>query len=287
MDTTPQSPQPLQADIERHVFFLSDRTGITAELLGQSLLTQFETVKFTTKTIPYVDDEIKARQAVAVIDASNHENGHQPLVFSTIVQPNIQRILHTSSAVIIDIFESFIAPLEAALGVHSSQRIGKKLSEYNKETYDNRMHAVNFALTTDDGMSTTKYETADIILIGVSRCGKTPTALYLAMQFGLLAANYPFVEEDLLNPYLPSWAVKYRHKLFGLVITPQRLRDIRNVRRPNSKYSSLEQCQYEVEKMNQIFKRENLPTIDTTSRSIEEIATQIIAQAGLRRYQLG
>lgn len=273
--------------LERNVFFLSDRTGITAELLGQSLLTQFETIRFKTQTIPYVDDEHKAREAVTIIDQSNNVHGNPPLVFSTIVQPDIQKILHGSKAVVIDMFETFIAPLEDALGVHSSQRVGKKLSEYNKEDYDNRMHAVNFALNTDDGMSTTKYDLADIILVGVSRCGKTPTALYMAMQFGILAANYPFVDDDLRNPYLPEWATKYRKKLFGLVISPQRLHEIRTVRRPNSNYSSFKQCEYEVEKMNQIFKRENIPTLDTTSRSIEEIATQIIAKAGLRRYQYG
>jgi len=272
---------------ERNVFFLSDRTGITAELLGQALLTQFETVKFKTRTLPYIDDTEKAQEAVAIINESNNHNGQQPLVFSTIVQPDIQKILHTSKAIIIDIFECFIAPLEAALGAHSAQRIGKKLSSATREAYDNRMHAVNFSLNTDDGMSTSKYETADIILIGVSRCGKTPTALYMAMQFGILAANYPFVEADLENFGLPEWMEAYRGKLFGLVITPQRLHEIRTVRKPNTQYASLEQCEYEVEKMNQIYRREKVNTIDTTSRSIEEIATQIIARAGLRRYQYG
>jgi regulator of PEP synthase PpsR (kinase-PPPase family) len=272
---------------ERNVFFLSDRTGITAELLGKSLLAQFESVRFRTRTLPYVDDADKAREAVAIINQSNHSDGQPPLVFSTIVQPEIQKILHTSTAVVLDIFESFIAPLEATLGAHSAQRIGKKLSSATKEAYDNRMHAVNFSLNTDDGMSTSKYETADIILIGVSRCGKTPTALYMAMQFGILAANYPFVEEDLERGRLPEWLEPYRPKLFGLSITPQRLHEIRTVRRPNSKYSSLPQCQIEVEKMNRIFYLEKIPTIDTTSRSIEEIATQIIARSGLRRYQYG
>lgn len=268
---------------ERNVFFLSDRTGITAELLGQSLLTQFETFNFRTRTLPYVDDNEKAREAVEIINQSNHDDGRQPLVFSTIVQPDIQKILHTSRAVVIDIFESFIAPLEEALGAHSAQRVGKKLSNANKEAYDNRMHAVNYALNTDDGMSTSKYDSADIILIGVSRCGKTPTALYMAMQFGILAGNYPFVEDDLERSGLPEWMEKYRGKLFGLAISPKRLHEIRTVRRANSKYSSLKQCEYEVEKMNRIFYRKKIPTIDTTMRSIEEIATQIIARSGLKR----
>lgn len=272
---------------QRNVFYLSDRTGITAELLGQSLLTQFETVSFNTRTLPYIDDEEKAQEAVEIINQSHDDNDKPPLVFSTIVQPDIQKILHTSKAVIMDIFESFIAPLEETLGEHSVQRIGKKLSNTNKESYDNRMHAVNFALNTDDGMSTSKYDTADIILIGVSRCGKTPTALYLAMQFGILAANYPFVDEDLERECLPEHMEKYRNKLFGLDIAPQRLHEIRTVRRANSKYSSLQQCEQEVEQMNRIFYREKIPTINTTSRSIEEIATQIIARAGLKRYQYG
>lgn len=272
---------------KRNVFFLSDHTGITAELLGQSLLTQFETVAFNTRTLPYVDNNDKAYDAVKLIDQSSDDQNERPLIFSTIVKPEIQEILHTSRAIVIDIFESFIAPLEEALGVHSGQRIGKKLSNSNKEAYDNRMHAVNFSLNTDDGMSISKYETAEIILIGVSRSGKTPTSLYLAMQFGILAANYPFVEDDLEGLHLPERMENYRDKLFGLVISPQRLHEIRTVRRANSKYASLEQCQHEVNKMNQVYKRENIPTIDTTSRSVEEIATQIIAKVGLRRDQLG
>ena len=272
---------------KRNVFFLSDRTGITAELLGQSLLTQFETLSFNTQTIPYVDNHEKAYETVKRINHSNDDQGQQPLVFSTIVQPEVQKILHTSRAVVIDIFESFIAPLEEALGAHSAQRVGKKLSSVNKESYDQRMHAVNFALNTDDGMSTETYNSAEIILIGISRCGKTPTSLYLAMQFGILAANYPFVEDDLENLHLPEQMEKYRDKLFGLIISPERLHEIRTVRKANSKYASLEQCQHEVDKMKQIYKRESIPTINTTARSVEEIATQIIAKVGLRRDQLG
>lgn len=268
--------------MKRSVFYLSDRTGITAELLGQSLLAQFDTVKFHAQTIPYIDSVPKAHAAIEIINQSS-DKGEQPLVFSTIVQPEIQEILHTSDALILDVFESFIAPLERTLGKHSSQRVGKKLSASNIDAYDSRIYSVNYALKTDDGMSTNKYDEANIILIGVSRCGKTPTALYLAMQFGILAANYPFVGEDLERATLPPYLLKHRNKLYGMTISPQRLHEIRTERRANSQYASLEQCEKEVAQIDRLFKNEHIPFIDTTARSIEEIATKIIAKSGLKR----
>ncbi|MFK5986236.1 MAG: pyruvate, water dikinase regulatory protein [Pseudomonadota bacterium] len=273
--------------MKRTVFYISDQTGITAELLGQTLLSQFEGIDFITQTIPYIDTEQKALKTVELINRTAQQSEHQPVLISTIVKPDIQKIMHQSQALMLDVFEHFIAPLEHTFNQHSSHRVGKKHSLGDKEAYDNRIHAVNFALNTDDGLSSKQYAKADIILLGVSRSGKTPTALYLAMQFGILAANYPITEEDLENYELPSWALQFKHKLFGLEIEAPRLQEIRNERKPNSRYSSMQQCRYEVSRINKFYQKEDIPTIDTTSRSIEEIATKIIAKTKLKRYQYG
>ncbi len=269
--------------MKRSVFYLSDQTGLTAELLGQTLLAQFDSIDFITQTLPYIDSEDKVLAVVELINRNAQENAIKPLLFSTLVQPELKAILHRSEAVMLDVFELFIAPLEQALQAHSNHRVGKKHSSEDKQAYDHRIQAVNYALKTDDGLSIKQYAQADIILLGVSRSGKTPTALYLAMQFGLQAANYPITEDDLQNYELPTWAEQFQHKLFGLKIDPQRLHEIRTERRANSPYASIEQCQLEVRQINKLYQREAIPTIDTTSRSIEEIATKIIAKTHLKR----
>lgn len=273
----------LNDQMKQTIFYLSDRTGITAELLGQTLLSQFESLAFVTQTLPYIDTEKKALEVVELINRNAQENGIRPVLFSTVVQPEIKAVLHNSQALMLDVFEHFIAPLEQEFKIHSSHRVGKKHSSEDKEAYDHRIHAVNYALNADDGLSIKQYAKADIILLGVSRSGKTPTALYLAMQFGILAANYPITEEDLENHELPSWALQFKDKLFGLEIDAKRLQEIRTERRANSRYSSQQQCEFEVKQINKLYTREAISTINTTNRSIEEIATKIIARTNLKR----
>ena len=269
--------------MKQTIFYLSDQTGITAELLGQTLLSQFDSIEVVTQTLPYIDNEKKAQDVVELINRNAQENGIRPVIFSTLVQSEIKAILHHSQALMLDVFEHFIAPLEQEFKLHSSHRVGKKNTKEDKKAYDHRIKAVNYSLNTDDGLSIKQYAKADIILIGVSRSGKTPTALYLAMQFGILAANYPITEEDLENYELPTWALQFKDKLFGLEIEAKRLQEIRTERRPDSRYSSQQQCELEVRQVKKLYTREAIPTIDTTSRSIEEIATKIIARTSLKR----
>ncbi len=272
---------------KRNVFYISDQTGITAELLGQTLLSQFDSIDFITQTIPYISSEKKALEAIELINRTAEQNNNQPVLISTIVHPDIKALFHQSKALLLDVFENFISPLEHSFKELSSLRVGKNHSLEDKKAYDGRIHAVNFALNTDDGLSSKQYAKADIILIGVSRSGKTPTALYLAMQFGILAANYPVTEEDLESYELPSWAVQFKNKLFGLEIDAARLHEIRTERRANSRYASIEQCEFEVSQISKFYKREDIPTIDTTTKSIEEIATKILAKTRLKRFQYG
>ena len=216
--------------MKRSAFFISDGTGITAETLGQSLLAQFENVTFSKFTRPYIDSVEKARAMVQQIDNAAEKDGVRPIIFDTIVNQDIREVLATANGFMIDIFSSFLAPLEQELAEHSSYSVGKSHSIGHNSNYMERIEAVNFALDNDDGARTHKYDKADLILVGVSRCGKTPTCLYMAMQFGIRAANYPLTEDDMESLKLPAALRAHKHKLFGLTIDPDRLTAIRNER---------------------------------------------------------
>ncbi len=271
--------------MERNVFFISDRTGITAEMLGQSLLSQFEdNVRFNQKTLPFIDTPEKAHDAVARINAAAENADNRPLIFETVVRPEIRAIIAESKGIIMDFFHTFIGPLETELGAHSSFSVGKAHSTRNIHAYDTRIAAVNFALNNDDGASTRQYQDADIILVGVSRCGKTPTSLYMAMQFGIRAANYPFTEDDMERLQMPAAVKQFKKKVYGLTIDPMRLHQIRTERRANSRYASLPQCMFEVREVESLYRREQIPFLNTTSRSIEELAATIMAETGLERH---
>jgi [pyruvate, water dikinase]-phosphate phosphotransferase / [pyruvate, water dikinase] kinase len=268
----------------RTVFFVSDRTGITAEMLGNSLLSQFEGLSFHRQTIPFVDTPEKIDEILRRIDENAAAEGRRPLVFSSIVDDAMSAQLGRANALVLDLFQVFIAPLESELGVKSSHAAGRTHSIANSLEYFARMEAINFTQAHDDGATTRDLAKAQLILIGVSRCGKTPTALYLALQFGILTANFPLTPDDFVDKKLPASILPYHDKLFGLTIDPERLQQIREARRPASKYASLENCRYEVHQAEVLMQREKIATLDTTARSIEEIATTILHRAGLQRH---
>ena len=267
----------------RPVFYVSDRTGITVETLGHTLLTQFEGTSFEILTLPYVDTPEKARAAAARIEDAGRRRGVRPIVFSTLVDPAVRRIVLGCDALGIDFFEAFIGPLERELQTRSTEAVGRTHGLSDPDRYGVRMDAVNFALGTDDGIAVQEYAQADVIVTGVSRSGKTPTCLYLALQFGIRAANYPVTEEELDVLRLPAALVPHRARLFGLTIDPQRLHQIRSARRPDSRYASLRQCQYEVGQVEALYRKEGIPHVNTTRQSVEEIATHIVHEAGLLR----
>jgi [pyruvate, water dikinase]-phosphate phosphotransferase / [pyruvate, water dikinase] kinase len=265
----------------RTVFFVSDGTGITAQMLGHSLLTQFEGVEFNQVTLPFVDSPEKAEECLTRI-AAEAGNG-QPIVFSTLVNSELRAIVRRANALFIDFFESFIDPLEAGLGVKSSHTIGRSHSAMDKKEYQQRIEAINFAMAHDDGASHRELGQADVILIGVSRSGKTPTSLYLAMQFGVKAANYPLIPEDFHRMKLPEALRSEKTRLYGLTIAPERLHEIRKERRPGSRYADLDNCRYEVEEAETLMRREGIRSINSTSKSIEEIATTILRELRIKR----
>ena len=267
----------------RTVFFVSDGTGITAQILGHSLLTQFEGVDFNQVTLPFVDSAERAEECLARIEAESAGGNGQPIVFSTLVNQDVRQIVRRANALFLDFFETFIDPLEAGLGVKSSHTIGRSHSAMDKKEYQQRIEAINFAMAHDDGASHRELGQADLVLIGVSRSGKTPTSLYLALQFGVRAANYPLIPEDFHRMKLPEALRTHKGRLYGLTIAPERLHEIRQERRPDSRYADLDNCRYEVEQAENLMRREGIRSINTTSKSIEEIATTILRELRIQR----
>jgi regulator of PEP synthase PpsR (kinase-PPPase family) len=267
----------------RTVFFLSDGTGITAQMLGHSLLTQFEGVDFNQVTLPFVDSAEKAEECLARIEAEAATGNGQPIVFSTLVNQELRAVVRRANALFLDFFETFIDPLEAGLGVKSSHTIGRSHSAMDKKEYQQRMEAINFSMAHDDGSSHRELSQADVILIGVSRSGKTPTSLYLAMQFGVKAANYPLIPEDFDRGQLPEALRANKTRLYGLTIAPERLHEIRRERRPGSRYAELDNCRYEIDEADAMMRREGIRSINSTSKSIEEIATTILRELRIQR----
>ena len=275
-------PNRIPTPMKRTVFFISDRTGITAETLGHSLMTQFD-VDFDQVTLPFVDNPPRAQKAVGEINKVTETTGHRPIVFSTVVGAEVRDILKTANAAFFDFFDIFIAPLERELDTPSSHTVGRSHGLRDNNTYDVRIDAMNYALNHDDGVTTRHYEDADVILVGVSRTGKTPVCIYMALQFGIYAANYPLTEEDLMSTRLPKKLQPFRSKIYGLSILADRLHQIRSERRPNSRYASLQQCQLEIARAEALFKRERISWVNSTTVSIEEIATTILHDTKMKR----
>lgn len=269
--------------INRSVFFISDGTAITAETLGHSLLAQFPNVNFDIHIMPYVDSEESAANVVQQINKIADRDGILPLVFDTLVDQKVRDIINTARAVNLDVFEGIISKLENELGVKATTIVGQTHAVTDSESYKARIDAVHFALDNDDGARTRHYDQADLILIGVSRSGKTPTSIYLSLQFGIRVANYPLTEEDLDDNRLPAVLRAHKHKLFGLKIDAERLVAIRSERKANSRYASFGQCQMELRAVEGIYISEGIPYLNVTEMSIEEISTRILQMTGLKR----
>ena len=260
----------------RTVYFVSDGTGITAETFGNSILAQFS-IKPRHVRRPFIDTAEKAHAVVSEINELAMREGERPIVFATLVDRDVLKIVreHCQGRVM-DMFGTFIEPLEEEFGIKSNHRVGRFSDAAKSEEYNERIEAINFSLAHDDGQSAKNLASADVILVGVSRCGKTPTTLYLAMQHGIKAANYPLIPEDFERGQFPATLTPFKAKCFGLTIDPERLTQIRNERRPNSKYAALDNCRYEVREAEAMMKRNGISWLSSTHKSIEEIAATIL-----------
>ena len=261
----------------RTVFFVSDGTGITAETFGNSILAQFP-AKHRHVRRPFIDAVDKAEAVVREINETFLREGKRPVVFVTLVNDAVRDALTAESCkgLVLDMFRTFVEPLEIEFGVKSNHRVGRFSDVSKSQEYTERIDAINFSLAHDDGQSSRNLDIADVILVGVSRSGKTPTSLYLAMQHGIKAANYPLIPEDFERGHLPGALAPYKKKCFGLTIDPARLAQIRHERRPGSRYAALENCRQEVRDAEAMMRREGIAWLSSTHKSIEEIATTIL-----------
>lgn len=267
---------------KRTIFFISDSTGITVEALGLCLLSHFEGVTMRQVRMPFVDSEQKAREAVEIINATQSKDGVRAILCMTIVNPSIRALFQLTGGMCLDMFGTFVNPLSSELGMPANETIGMSRNVGGSE-YRDRIEAINFTLGHDDGISDNGLQEAEAILVGVSRSGKTPASLYMAMQFGIRTANYPIIPEDLERDTLPGTLANHRDKIFGLTIDPERLHKIRTERRPNSRYASLDNCKEEVRMAEVMMHREGINMIDSTSRSVEEISSMIVQQLTMRQ----
>ncbi|NGX15413.1 pyruvate, water dikinase regulatory protein [Wenzhouxiangella sp. XN24] len=271
----------------RTVFFVSDQTGVTAETLGHSLLTQFDGLRFRGVTVPFINTPDKVRECVRRIDLTREVEGSRPIVFATMVQDDLRDIISQSQGLVLDFFGAFIGPMERELGIVSSHATGKAHGVADQRSYTRRIDAMNYALEHDDGSTTRDYSKADLILVGVSRSGKTPTCLYMALRYGVYAANYPLTEEEFERGKLPAPLERYRDRLFGLTIKPARLQQIRQERRPESNYASARQVSFELRSAEALFARYGIQYLDTGECSVEEIASTVLDRTGLLNRMQG
>jgi regulator of PEP synthase PpsR (kinase-PPPase family) len=261
----------------RSVFFVSDGTGITAETFGNSILAQFPGKPRHVRR-PFIDSVQKASTVVDEINRVADTEGHKPIVFITLVNDEVLQIVtgEHCRGLVLDMFRTFVEPLEVEFGVKSNHRVGRFSDAAKSSEYHDRIEAINFSLAHDDGQSSRNLDIADVILLGVSRSGKTPTSLYLAMQHGIKAANYPLIPEDFERHKMPGALMPHLGKCFGLTIDPARLSQIRNERRPGSKYAAIENCRHEVREAEAMMRRNGVSWLSSTHKSIEEIATTIL-----------
>ncbi|GAA4029817.1 pyruvate, water dikinase regulatory protein [Actimicrobium antarcticum] len=228
--------------------------------------------------MPFIDSVDKAHDAARRINDAFKAEGKRPIIFSTLIQAELSKIIEASNGMVMDLIHTFVIPLEQEFGVKSTHTVGRSHNIADSDDYKNRIEAINFSLAHDDGQSHKNLAMADVILVGVSRSGKTPTTLYLAMQYGIKAANYPLIPEDFERGKLPSGLLSFKDKIFGLSIAPDRLSEVRNERRPGSKYASLENCRYEINEAEAMMRREGIQWMSSTTKSIEEIATMILQE---------
>ena len=268
---------------DRYAFVVSDRTGITAETLCHSLICHFPTVRFETVALPFIDTNEKARDAVLQINEAAEKLGTPPLIFATLADDKIRETISRSNGVMFDLFDTFLAPLEKELHMASEHSVGSSHGVLDPKKYTGRMSALNYTMRADDGNDPDHYDQAGLIVLGVSRSGKTPTSLYLALHFGIYTANYPLTPDELDSGRIPPQIIRHRHKLFGLTIDPERLAQVRAERYAEGRYAQLKQCQYEVRQAEAIFRRERIPFVNSTHMSIEEIATTILHKVRFKR----
>ncbi len=271
---------------KRHIYYVSDSTGITVEGIGRSVLAQFSDIEFIQKTVSFVDSKDKVDALIEEINMIEPAYGNRPIIFFTFSPDSFEADITKCNALTMNCLETFIKPLSKEINqepIHN-QPNRKLLGDKRLASYQRRIDALNYTMNNDDGISTRNFEQAELILVGVSRSGKTPTSLYLALHYGIFTANYPLVDEDFANDSLPLPLKAHLSKLYGLLISPQRLTEIRSQRRPGSRYAEFKKCQDEINATRRIFDSSGIHYLDVTSRSVEELSSKILQEAKIQRF---
>jgi len=268
------------ATTPQDVYYVSGSTAILAEDMGKALLAQFQGILFREEKIPFIHTPEDAHKALEHI--LQQSEGNPPLVFCTIMDQATRDVFNCPQVRFFDIFLNTLELLEQALGTPALREPGYSrhftLSRMNK-----RVDAIHFSLEHDDGTRPAEYDEAEIILVGVSRSGKTPASIYLATHMELKSANFPLTEDHLHQHELPKEIVRNRKRAVGLTCSPQYLHTIREKRYAGSTYASLATCTRELQQANRLYIRHNLKVINVEGRSIEEIAVQAIQAIGLNK----
>jgi len=262
----------------KEIYYVSDSTGILATNLGQALICQFPEVNFHEEKFPFIKTEEEAQKTINYI--VKQSSGRFPIIFSTLMDPKIRDIFDHPQVEFFDVCGTFLERLEGALEA-KALRVPGFSRQIDFIDMANRVEAINYTLNHDDGTKLSEYDEADVILVGVSRSGKTPVSVYLSTHMGLKSANYPLTERDLDSYSIPKSLRENKKKVVGLTTKPELLESIRQKRYPNSKYAKRSTCIHELQQAQQIFLRNQLPVIDTSGKSIEELATQISQEIGL------
>lgn len=256
----------------KDVYYVSGNTGILAKEMGNAMLCQFPEVSFNEELIPFVRTESQAKKALERI--LTQSPGRYPLVFSTLFSKNLNRIFDTPEIEYLNICDHFLEQLEEMLEVKPIREPGTARALDNS-TMTKRVNAIHFSIAHDDGTGTKDYDEADLIIVGVSRSGKTPVSIFLATQMGIKTANYPLVDDDLQSGRLPSEIVRNKKKVIGLSTTPEMLHSFREKRYKGSSYAQISTCKSELRMSDQIFLKYQIPVVFSDGRSIEETATQV------------
>ncbi len=264
----------------KDVYYISDSTGILATNLGQALLCQFPEINFHEEHLPFIRTVEEARQALAYILESS--GGRRPIVFSTIMDREIMAVFDVPEVEFFDAYELFLSRLEECLEARAL-RVPGFSRQADNVTMARRVEAIHFTLDHDDGVRPSEYDQAQVILLGVSRTGKTPASVYLATQLGLKVANFPLTGDTLARGQLPEGVLGNLRRAVGLTTRPEVLQQVRRKRYPDSRYASLTTCIDEIEQAKRVFARYRLPVVDTAGKSIEEIATQVLQELGISK----
>ncbi|MEA4839216.1 MAG: pyruvate, water dikinase regulatory protein [Rhodospirillaceae bacterium] len=257
-----------------HLHLVSDATGETVSSVARACLVQFEKIE----AIPHLWWLVRSKSQVERVIAGIEAN--PGIVLATLLDTKVRHVLEDACRRLHTPYIPLLDPVMAALSGFLDSEFGTEPGRQHvlDAEYFKRIDAMQFTLAHDDGQLIEDIETADIILVGVSRTSKTPTCMYLANR-GFKAANIPLVP----GIPLPEAVLNAKNPLIvGLTKEPRSLTDIRRNRLKHlnqdheTDYVNLEKVRDEVTQAKRLFTKQGWPIIDVSYRSIEEASAAIL-----------